>query len=352
MSDSIFSYRWNLSDGYPAPGLTAHGHTVFGTFICGGGSSMGYKLAGYNHLGGVEIDKRVASIYEPNHSPQHLFVEDIRAFNQRKDLPEELFDLGILDGSPPCSSFSMSGNRDKDWGKKKVFREGQSEQRLDDLAFEYVKTIKKLQPKVAILENVKGLITGNAKAYSKRIHREFTKAGYRVQLFLLNAATMGVPQMRERVFFIGLRNDIDLPKLKLEYNLQPIQFGVIRKLVGGPAETNWTEHDDNIWKHRKYGDGNYGHVLRRIENRYSNFNAKFIYDEKVSGAIVSSDGSKMTLFAEKRKVNNHELKLIGSFPEDYDFKKMSVKYLIGMSVPPVMTAQIAHQIHEQWLSKI
>jgi DNA (cytosine-5)-methyltransferase 1 len=69
---------------------------------------MGYKLAGFQHLGGVEIDGRMAKIYQTNHSPEHFYHEDIRDFNQRTDLPKELYELDILDGSPPCSAFSMS----------------------------------------------------------------------------------------------------------------------------------------------------------------------------------------------------------------------------------------------------
>lgn len=128
---------------------------------------MGYKLAGFEHLGGVEIDEKVADVYKLNHSPKYLFVEDIRLFNKRNDLPKELFELDILDGSPPCSTFSMAGSREKAWGKKKQFREGQAVQILDDLVFEYVRTIDKLKPKVCLLENVRGIIQGNAKAYSK-----------------------------------------------------------------------------------------------------------------------------------------------------------------------------------------
>ncbi|MFN7610266.1 MAG: DNA cytosine methyltransferase, partial [bacterium] len=179
MSKHRFPYKWNLSDGYPAK----NGLKVFGTFICGGGSTMGYKLAGFEHLGGVEIDPEVADVYKTNHNPKYLFVEDIRGFADRKEFPEDLYDLDILDGSPPCSSFSMAGNREKDWGKTKVFREGQAEQRLDDLFFDYIRLAKKLQPKVVIAENVKGLIQGNAKAYVHRIKKEFEAAGYKVQLF-------------------------------------------------------------------------------------------------------------------------------------------------------------------------
>ena len=114
----MFPYQWLLKDGYPAIGVKYHGLKVFGTFICGGGSSMGYKLAGYHHLGGVELDVPVASVYKENHHPDYLFVEDIRQFNERNDLPEELYHLDILDGSPPCSTFSICGEREKAWGKE------------------------------------------------------------------------------------------------------------------------------------------------------------------------------------------------------------------------------------------
>ena len=101
-------YLWRLADGYPAKGIEPHGCKVFGTFICGGGSSMGYKLAGYHHLGGVELDPSIAAIYKQNHHPEHLYIEDIRDFNKRTDLPAELYQLDILDGSPPCSPTTRS----------------------------------------------------------------------------------------------------------------------------------------------------------------------------------------------------------------------------------------------------
>ena len=104
----LFPYKWFLKDGYPSANITKNEYNVFGTFICGGGSTMGYKLAGFNHLGGVEIDLPIADVYKTNHSPKYIFNEDIRDFNNRTDLPKELFNLDILDGSPPCSTFSMS----------------------------------------------------------------------------------------------------------------------------------------------------------------------------------------------------------------------------------------------------
>lgn len=315
-----FPYRWNLFDGFPATGIDPHRLKVFGTFICGGGSTMGYKLAGYDHLGGVEIDPKVADVYKTNHKPKHLYIEDLRKFNMRSDLPEELYNLDIFDGSPPCSTFSMAGSREKAWGKEKVFREGQAKQVLDDLVFVYCETIKKLKPKVFILENVKGIIQGNAKAYSKKIVQVMTEAGYTVQVFLLNAASMGVPQKRERVFFIGHKKELKLPKLKLEFNEKAIPFG------------EFGEHETHT---RSKSNDRYGDVILRYK--------------EVANTICGTND----YFVEKdyQKPTKLSLCLIGSYPLDYNFKCIEPKYLIGMSVPPVMTAQISHKIYTQWLSK-
>lgn len=297
---------------------------------------MGYKLAGYDHLGGVEIDPKVAEVYRLNHNPKNLFVQDIREFNKREDLPEELYSLDLLDGSPPCSSFSMAGNREKDWGKKKQFREGQEFQRLDDLVFEYVRTIEKLQPKVALLENVKGLITGNAKVYAKNLKTAFDAAGYRVQVFLLNAASMGVPQKRERVFFIGQRKDLALPDLRLAFNEKPITF---------------SEVDEGEIKAKVLPDG----FLKDWNNAKPGESVgKFFSNQKVNPFDVLNtiaSGTYKFHHKQQREISDREFCMCGSYPMDYNFNGTEAKYLIGMSVPPVMTAQIANQIYLQWLSK-
>ena len=341
----LFPYRWNLADGYPAKGIPYHGRKVFGTFICGGGSTMGYKLAGYEHLGGVEIDPKVAAVYKANHKPKHLFVEDIRAFNERTDLPDELFGLDLLDGSPPCSSFSMAGSREKGWGKEKVFREGQAHQRLDDLVFTYVDTIAKLRPKVAILENVKGLLAGNAKAYTKELVKRLREHGYTVQVFLLNAATMGVPQMRERVFFIA-RQDASWPNLRLEFKEPPIPFGKVRIGVGRPN----SDHDMGYWNRRIKSDRAFDDISMRLDGRATNWNSKLIHDDMVCNTIASTGGSKLIHYDTPHHLSDASLCAIQTYPQDYNFGDMEAKYLIGMSVPPVMTAQIAHQINLQWFS--
>lgn len=341
-----FPCRWNLSDGYPAPGIDYHGCKVFGTFVCGGGSTMGYKLAGFDHLGGVEIDQKVAEVYRINHRPKHFYIQDIREFNKRADLPPELYNLDLLDGSPPCSSFSMAGNREKDWWKEKQFREGQEYQRLDDLVFEYVRTIEKLQPKVALLENVKGLIAGNAKAYAKKLKQAFEAAGYCVQVFLLNAASMGVPQKRERVFFIGLRKDFDLGKLRLDFDEKPVLFGEVESLSIVKFGDKISDAYFKLWEKTTPGKS-----LSSAHPTGSFFNSKKSSPSEVIPTITATDATVITHYKEPYKISDEQICMCGTYPIGYNFKDIKPRYLIGMSVPPVMTAQIAHQIWLQWLSR-
>ena len=341
----LFPYKWFLKDGYPSKGITKNDYKVFGTFICGGGSTMGYKLSGFNHLGGVEIDPKIAKVYQLNHKPKHLYLEDIRHFVKRSDIPDELYNLDLLDGSPPCSSFSMAGNREKDWGKKKVFKEGQAEQVLDDLFFEYIALAKKLQPKIVLAENVKGLIQGNAKLYVKKIFKAFNEAGYNVQLFLLNAASMGVPQKRERVFFICQRKDLNLPKLKLEFSEDAIPFGEYKE-----SESTITHRETflSLWNKCKQG-ANFG----TVHEKGNYFGENKCSDKETPNTIIANQsGSYLWHSTEPRPLNKSEICQTGTYPIDYDFQDVEPKYLIGMSVPPVMTAQIANQIKIQWLDKI
>jgi DNA (cytosine-5)-methyltransferase 1 len=352
-----FPYKWTLKDAV----FTKDKGKVFSCFACGGGSTMGYKLAGFDVLGCNEIDPKMIEAYKANHNPKYAYLEPIQTFKLRDDLPPELYDLDILDGSPPCSSFSMAGNREKDWGKEKKFREGQAEQILDNLFFDFIDLAKKLQPKVVIAENVKGLLLGNAREYVRRIYREFDLAGYYVQHWLLDASKMGVPQRRERVFFIALRKDlaapfmkqVDLftvvPELILEFNEPKILFSEIYEKNGLGAQIISPAYQ-KYWHLKKDGESSMEQTTKRVDNVEKFFSVKYIDKNKVCNTILGSE--KNILFDELRTLSKNELCLAGSYPLDYDFMSNKHGYLIGMSVPPVMTAQIAKQVYEQWLSKI
>jgi DNA (cytosine-5)-methyltransferase 1 len=353
-----FNYNWTLKDAV----FTKDKGKVFSCFACGGGSTMGYKLAGFDVIGHNDIDTKMIEVYQANHNPKYSFLESITTFAKRNDLPQELYELDILDGSPPCSSFSMAGNREKDWGKEKVFREGQAEQVLDTLFFDFIDLAKELQPKVVVAENVKGLLLGNAKEYVKKIYQEFESAGYYCQHFLLDSSNMGVPQRRERVFFICLRNDLakdflynpdmftEIPKITMHFKEDKIPFNNFKESNNNQYPVS--ELYKTLWEKREYGDASFANINARERGKESTgFGTNFLYNDKVCGTLTTKKDC-YCLFDEPRYTSDYESKCIGSFPQDYNFLKLKPQYLIGMSVPPVMTAQIAINIHEQWLSKI
>ncbi len=353
-----FSYRWKLSDTF----FTKDRGKVFSCFACGGGSTMGYKLAGFDVVGMNEIDLRMVELYQRNHKPTYVFAEGIQKFKLREDLPEELYKLDILDGSPPCSSFSMAGNREKDWGKQKKFTEGQAEQVLDTLFFDFIDLAERLRPKVVIAENVTGILKGNARDYVRNILAAFERTGYLVREYELDSSQMGVPQKRVRVFFIAVRKDLaellpkpegllfsDFPRLNMKFGQSPIPFDKIR--TEGLNDASWTEHDQRIWERRIYGDRKYADVLKRIENRDSNFNSIFVYAHKPVPTMMATGATKLALFDEPRRINSKEMILAQSFPLDYDFgsdKCYKIGYVLGMSVPPVMMAHVIGRIYKEW----
>jgi DNA (cytosine-5)-methyltransferase 1 len=350
-----FNYNWTLKE----TNFTKDKGKVFSCFACGGGSTMGYKLAGFDVIGCNEIDPKMIEAYKVNHNPKYAYLEPIQTFKLRNDLPEELYNLDILDGSPPCSSFSMVGNRDDDWGKEKKFREGQTEQVLDTLFFDFIDLAKKLQPKVVVAENVKGLLLGDAKSYVLKIYEEFEKAGYYVRHWLLNGSTMGIPQRRERVFFLALRKDIaspfleqfDMfsitPKINLEFKEPPILFGDFKDENGRELSENMKV----IWEGRQQGDSSMEAACVRIQGKQKYFSQSYLYIDKTPPTLTSHEDA-LVLFDAPKYTSKAEACKIGSYPQDYNFLNNKPHYLIGMSVPPIMTAQIASKIYDEWISKL
>lgn len=344
MGKHRFPYKWQLTD---LKRVKKHGHKVFSTFACGGGSTMGYKMAGFDVLGCNEIDPKMIALYKKNHKPKHAFLEPIQDFKNSESFPDDLMNLDILDGSPPCSTFSIAGSREEAWGKEKKFREGQAKQVLSDLFFDYLDLVERLRPKVCVAENVKGMIVGKAKGYCKLIRERFKELGYDVQLFLLNGASMGIPQARERVFFVARRKDLALPELEMSFNETVVTFRdasenlPFQDLTG----TEMSKLHQAFWHKTRQG-GNYSEITKG-----RNFSSLRLAMDKPAFTILSDASIKHAHPEEMRMLSWVEFSLIGSYPYDYDFldKDVNMKaYCIGMSVPPVMTAHVAAAIAEQW----
>lgn len=342
-------WKWTFAD-YPKE---KNGLKVFSCFACGGGSTMGYKLAGCEVIGCCEIDPKMNEIYVKNHHPKHNFLMDIRDFNAipNEELPEELFDLDILDGSPPCTTFSMAGEREKNWGKEKKFREGQKAQTLDDLSFVFIETVKKLKPKTVIMENVEGLILGDAFRYVQKIYEKFHEAGYSVNHWLLKGEQMGVPQTRHRVFFVACREDIKAnpEELNMSFNYEPITLKEIRDDKPGHPMQKDTQYYRLLLSanknHKCFAD------IKRDngEENPSGFNDVICWSDDIPQTLratgKSYDGDM------KCKFNKVTACHIQTFPEDYDFCGMVHFYILGMSVPPIMTKRIVKRLIDQGVFK-
>lgn len=315
---------------------------------------MGYKLAGCEVLGCCEIDPKMNEVYVKNHHPKYNFLMDIRDFNKIPDeeLPEELFNLDILDGSPPCTTFSMAGVREEGWGKKKKFREGQKEQTLDDLSFIFIETVKKLKPKVVVMENVEGLILGEAFAYVQKIYNLFEAAGYRVNHWLMKGEIMGIPQRRHRVIFVCIRKDlgIDPTRLGMEFNFLPVKYAEAKE--GDGKDISHTTSYPLLCKALPT-DRNISSVLEREGKKASLFSHMIVKDEDVCPTITAGGGMYLR-FEEKKGFSKEDYRNVQTFPQDYDFlsdKESAWQYICGMSVPPVMMKRIVQRLIENGVFK-
>jgi DNA (cytosine-5)-methyltransferase 1 len=339
-------WKWSMANDYPKE---KNGLNVFSCFACGGGSTMGYKLAGCDVIGCCEIDPKMNETYINNHNPKHNFLMDIREFNKIPDeeLPKELFNLDILDGSPPCTTFSMAGDREDSWGKKKKFREGQAEQTLDDLSFVFIDTVAKLKPYCVIMENVEGLIKGEAWSYVQRIYKQFDDIGYKVKHWLLKGQHMGVPQARHRVFFIALRKDVpfDLERLDMSFNYEPVTYGEIKKGIGSPMKKGTQVYQ--MLCQATHDDLRVSDIFLRLGEKEKCFGSKIAWEENVLQTITA----KLDYFRdeEKERISKEDIIHAQTFPEDYDFLSESwhdVAFICGMSVPPVMIKRIVTRLIE------
>lgn len=338
-------WKWSFAD-YPKE---KNGLKVFSCFACGGGSTMGYKLAGCEVLGCCEIDPRMNEIYVKNHNPKYNFLMDIREFNSvpNDELPAELFALDILDGSPPCTTFSMAGEREESWGKKKKFREGQAEQTLDDLSFVFIETATKLKPKCVIMENVEGLLLGEAWAYVQEIYRQFADIGYQVKHWLCKGEHMGIPQTRHRVFFIAVRNDVvfDLDYLDMSFNYEPVPYGVIKEGEGTPLNKDTLTYKTLC--QATHDDLRLADVLVRLGEKERMFGSKIAWEENVLQTLTAK--LEYIRGNEKERISIEDIIHAQTFPEDYDFITKTftnVAYICGMSVPPVMIKRIVQRLIE------
>lgn len=166
--------------------------------FCGcGGLSEGFKLAGYDIVGGVDFNQPAINTYNKNFNGAKGICCDLLQMDKSQILKEfgDLKDVDVIIGGPPCQGFSAA-NRYKIEG----------EDPRNKLFFEFVKFVDLAQPKAIVIENVRGIVTNNNGYAKDRIYEIFEKRGYVVNHQILSASDYGVPQRRQRNFFVMLKN--------------------------------------------------------------------------------------------------------------------------------------------------
>lgn len=348
-----------LKPPYSVPSMTEiqslpwNGYTVASTFSGCGGSCLGYRMAGFRVAYASEFIEEAQKTYKENHPDSFLDTRDIRDVK-----PEDILEacglrkgeLDVLDGSPPCASFSTAGKRESGWGKVKKYSD--ASQRTDDLFFEYARILEGLQPKVFVAENVSGLVKGTAKGYFLAILRRLKECGYNVSCNVLDAQWLGVPQSRQRTIFVGVRNDLGLSPV----HPRPLTYRyTVRDAIplDGPAFEG-IEPESDI---SKYCTGREWEKLKPGEQSDRYFNLVRVDPDRPSPTICASHGSpgiaSVTHPFEKRKFSIRELKRLCGFPDDFVLTGTYAQQWerLGRAVPPVMMSKVAETIHEKVLNQ-
>ena len=184
--------------------------TYISFFAGGGGSSCGYKLAGGDCRFVNEFQQVAVNTYLANWPDTPHICGDIKNVTGQQIIEMtglKVGELDILDGSPPCPPFSMSGTKQKGWNQEKVAY-GMKQQNIEDLTWEMIRITGEMKPKVVVCENVKGLTMDYAKQHLDRMVKDFEAEGYTTTYKVMNGIHFGVPQKRQRVFIVSVRNDV------------------------------------------------------------------------------------------------------------------------------------------------
>lgn len=327
-----------------------NGLRVISTFSGCGGSCLGYKMAGYDVVWANDIDSAAHAIFRANHPDTILDTRSIRDVLER---PVE-GEIDLLDGSPPCASFSTAGKVSKGWGKDRVHNG--IAQREDDLFDEYVRIIGLVRPRVFVAENVYGLIVGASVGYFKRVHAKMVAQGYRVEARVLDASRLGVPQTRQRVIFIGVRDDLALDPIF------PTPLPYVYTLRDAIGEMTLAERAlDGIEDMNGYAIGRLWKKMRPGETHAKSFNLHRLAWSKPSPTILGAVApSRCALHPdEPRAFSVNEIKRLCGFPDDFNlgergdlserawYRRRCER--LGLAVPPPMMRAIAEVIRDEIL---
>lgn len=356
--------------------------TVVSTFAGGGGSSTGYRLAGGKVLLINEFVPEAIKTYSVNFPDTPIDHRDIREITKYGDegILKWLNSYGIekgqydiLDGSPPCSSFSQIGKGPDHAGDQDVRYSDVVQSDIGYLIYEWVKVAKASKPKIAILENVPEM------RHSDIFKDALTELGsdYITAHKVLRSSWFGVPQQRERLFVIGIRKDIaekqGLLKEQDVLDLFPKGSSYEPTLYDAIHDLKIDEEERDLCMTSARKGASY-EVLKLIKNdpekvyraNFDKLDLKNIYfstnrlawykpahTNTQLGAQLNSMGG-LYHPNEDRQLTIDELKRIQGLPDDFrltgTFNQRAER--IGRMVPPLLLKYVSSSLYQNVLRKI
>ena len=337
-------------------------HTALSLFSGCGGFSLGFSAAGFKVKGFVELEKDLREIYKLNFPDSIEMGGDITNVNQESltEFSNIIGDIDVIIGGPPCQGFSLSGKRDVDDPRNKLFNH-------------YLRFVSTFRPKIAVLENVRLISSMKNKEggwVRDDICNEFIRHGYKIKRFEVNAKDYGVPQHRERVLFIAVRNDIDLnpsiPQLThteikdLISSFQPhrtfadacsdlpyIESGEKSEVDLHEAVSHPSHVIDWLWDVKQgFSAHDNKDPYKRPPSGYNTTYKRQVWNEPaatVQTTFGMISGCRNVHPIATRSLTIREATRIQSFPDQYKFKGSlgSIRTGIGNAVPPLLAYTIA-----------
>jgi DNA (cytosine-5)-methyltransferase 1 len=246
-------------------------------------------------------------------------------------------DLDVLDGSPPCQGFSINGKRDVNDTRNELYKE-------------YIRLINELKPKVFVMENVSGMIKGKYKGKFKQIMNELSRLFYNIKCKMMNAVNYGVPQSRERLIWIGIRNDLNYEPVFPLQNNKKITVGDAFKDINNDGQEikllpKWLRKATKDMIAGNYSTEHMEKALLKYSGKISGFmNTKLLAYNRYSCTLTKTEMMHGGIIHPdcERYLTLMEYKRLSTFPDDFIFtsRKEGIAR-IGNSVPPKLMYEIA-----------
>ncbi len=336
--------------------------------FCGcGGLSLGFIQSGYNVLLGIDKEESALVTFRESHNGAKGMNIDLFDDNFVNEIENAIGDetVDVIVGGPPCQGFSLTGPRDENDERNKLY-------------LSVYKAVKHFEPKAFLIENVPGMATMYKGKTKEHIIKLFTDLGYNVNFDILLAADYGVPQMRRRAFFVGLKNDMfefperthtpenyitcgdaisDLPTLESDLGSEDVEYSSIpttdyQKLmrrncnvIHNHIGTNHTEHVKNVISQVPEG-GNHKDLPPGVGDSRKFNEAWTRYHSKKPSKTIDTGHRNHFHYKFNRVPTIRENARLQSFPDNFKFygTKTQQNRQVGNAVPPLLAQALADQI--------